>query len=83
MIIAIITMFIIALSSHYFKGFMKTIPFLIGLAFGYILSLCITWFGWADLVSFASFKTMEWYPDLVFLKWNSGDFSWSNIGQTV
>lgn len=82
-IIAILTMFVIAISSHYFKGFLKTIPFLIGLAFGYLLSLIVTWIGWADLVSFAPFQNMSWYPDLVFLKWRADDFSWSYVLQTI
>ena len=76
-------MLVIALTSHYFKGFLKTIPFLIGLAFGYILSLVVTWCGWADLVSFAPFNSMTWYPDVTFLKWNVDDFSWANVGRTV
>ena len=37
-LIAIFTMIVTAISSHYFKGFLKTIPFLIGLAAGYILA---------------------------------------------
>lgn len=82
-IIAVLTMFVIAVSSHYFKGFLKTIPFLIGLAFGYILSLIVTWIGWADLVSFEPFHHLSWYPDLVFLKWTGADFSWSYVLQTV
>lgn len=82
-IIAILTMIVIAVSSHYFKGFLKTIPFLIGLVFGYILSLLVTWFGWADLVSFEAFKNMSWYPDLVFLKWTAADFSWTYVLRTI
>lgn len=82
-IIAILTMIVIAVSSHYFKGFLKTIPFLIGLVFGYILSLLVTWFGWANLVSFEAFKNMSWYPDLVFLKWTAADFSWTYVLRTI
>lgn len=44
-LVAISVMLVVALSSHYFKGFLKTIPFLIGLLFGFvvcfILELCI------------------------------------------
>ena len=82
-VIAIIVMLIIAVSSHYFKGFLKTIPFLIGLACGYVLALIITAIGWASLVSFESFNQLQWYPDLTFLKWRTGDFSWSNVIQVV
>ena len=82
-VIAIIVMLIIAVSSHYFKGFLKTIPFLIGLACGYVLALIVTAIGWASLVSFESFNQLQWYPDLTFLKWQAGDFSWSNVIQVV
>ena len=36
LLVAIATMIVIALTSHYFKGFLKTIPFLIGLLFGFL-----------------------------------------------
>lgn len=82
-LVAIFTMLVIAVSSHYFKGFLKTIPFLIGLAAGYILALILTVTNVANLVSFEPFNHLQWYPDVTFLKWNSGDFSFSNLGQTV
>lgn len=46
--IAILTMLLIAVTSKFAKGFMKTIPFLIGLVFGYILCLGVELIGWAD-----------------------------------
>lgn len=81
-VVAISTMFVIAISSHYFKGFMKTIPFLIGLLFGYVFCLVLKLFG-VNIINFEAFKNMQWYPDVVFLKWNVGDFSWANVGKTV
>lgn len=84
-IIAILTMLVIAISSHYFKGFLKTIPFLIGLAFGYVLSLILTLTNIAPIIDFSVFdaSTWKWYPDLAFLHWDIGDFSWGNLAQTV
>jgi len=81
-IVAICTMFVVVVSSHYFKGFMKTIPFLFGLAFGYVFCLILKLFD-INIISFESFNNLHWYPEFTFLKWNSGDFSWSNLGQTV
>lgn len=26
---------------------------------------------------------MQWYPDLVFLQWHAGDFSWSNVLRVI
>lgn len=81
-IVAILVMFVVALSSHYFKGFMRTIPFLFGIGFGYILCLILKACG-IDIISFEAFNHMQWYPDLAFLKWSGADWSWSNFGQTI
>lgn len=80
--VAIATMIVIAVSSHYFKGFLKTIPFLIGLVFGYMVCLILDLCG-IDMINWAAFENIKWYPDLAFLHWRVGDFSWSNLGQTV
>ena len=81
--IAILTAIFIAISSHYFKGFWKTIPFLLGLAFGYILALIVTLVGWEGLIDTNAFSQMQWYPDFTFLNWRAGDFSWNNLGSTA
>ena len=80
--VAIATMIVIAISSHYFKGFLKTIPFLIGLVFGYVMCLILDLCG-VNMIDWSVFKSIQWYPDLAFLCWRAGDFSWSNLGQTV
>lgn len=80
--VAIATMIVIAVSSHYFKGFLKTIPFLIGLVFGYVVCLILDLCG-VDMINWAAFESIKWYPDLAFLHWRANDFSWSNLGQTV
>ena len=80
-LIAIATMLITAVVSHYGKGFMKNIPFLFGIIGGYIIALIFTWCG-IKIVDFSSFNNMQWYPDLTFLKWQSSDWSWANLGRT-
>lgn len=80
-LIAIVTMLITAIVSHYGKGFMKNIPFLFGIVGGYIVALIFTWCG-IKVVDFSSFNNMQWYPDLTFLKWQSSDWSWANLGRT-
>ena len=80
-LIAVATMLITAVVSHYGKGFMKNIPFLFGILGGYIISLIFTWCG-VKVVDFSSFNNMQWYPDLTFLKWQSSDWSWANLGRT-
>lgn len=83
--VAIATMLVIAISSHYFKGFLKTIPFLIGLAFGYVVSVILTITNISPLIDFSVFdpNTWQWYPELTFFKWHAGDFSWSNLIQVI
>ena len=80
--VAVATMIVIAISSHYFKGFLKTIPFLIGLVFGYVVCLILDLCG-VNIIDWSVFEHIKWYPDLAFLHWRSADFSWSNLGQTV
>lgn len=80
-LIAIATMLITAIVSHYGKGFIKNIPFLFGIVGGYIIALIFTWCG-IKVVDFSSFNNMQWYPDLTFLKWQSSDWSWANLGRT-
>lgn len=81
-LIAIITMIITAVVSHYGKGFMKNIPFLFGIIGGYIVALIFTWCG-VKIVDFTAFNNITWYPDLTFLKWQSSDWSWINLGKTA
>ena len=84
-IVAILTMAIVALTSHYFKGFWKTIPFLIGLLGGYVISVIITVTGIAPLIDFTVFKNMSVFsmPSFTFLQWKAGMFSWSMVSQVI
>ena len=71
--IAIITMLVIAIVSRYAKGFMRTIPFLIGLGVGYILCLVVELFGWTTFGIIDTWKEIEAIfkmPDFAFLQWN-------------
>lgn len=81
-LVAIATMIVVAVTSQYFRGFMKTIPFLFGIGFGYLLCLLLKAFG-IDIINFDAFNQMQWYPDLTCLKWSAADWSWSNFAQTI
>ena len=83
-LIAIFTMLVVAFTSHYFKGFWKTIPFLIGLLSGYVLSVILTVTGAAPLVDFSVFKNIRIVelPDFTFKYWNF-NFGWFEILQVV
>lgn len=66
--VALITMLGIALISHYAKGKLSTLPFLIGIIGGYIIALAVTGLGFAcnnpqmQLISFDAFNHIEWLP---------------------
>lgn len=84
-LVAVVTMLVIALSSHYFKGFAKTIPFLIGLLVGYGVAALLTVTGAAPLIDFSQFGNMHIInvPDFTFEHWSLDQLSWGMIGQTA
>ena len=80
--IAIITMLVVATTSKFAKGFMKTIPFLLGLLIGYILCLIVELVGWTNFGILATWKEIDGFfnvPDFAFLKWNFADFKASML----
>lgn len=86
-LIAITTMIITAIVSHYGKGFMKNIPFLFGIAGGYILTIIlqfsIPYFSNNPLISFSAFNNLQWYPDVPFIHPEYFIWDWGALGQTV
>lgn len=84
-IMALITMIIVALSSHYFKGFWRTIPFLIGLLGGYGIAAILTLTNVVQLIDFTLFKNLKVFslPDFTFLQISLSDVSWTLIGKII
>lgn len=81
-VIAILTMLLIAITSKFAKGFMKTIPFLLGLLFGYVLCLTVELIGWADFNIIGTWKELDSFfnmPEFAFLHWNFKDFEASML----
>lgn len=66
--IALVTMLGIALISHYAKGKLSTLPFLVGIIGGYLLALIVTGIGYVannpqmQLINFDIFNQMQWLP---------------------
>lgn len=81
--VALITMFTVALSSHYFKGFLKTIPFLIGIIVGYAVSGIITACGTARLIEFGTINSFFQLPDFSFLHYGENQLTWSMVLQVI
>lgn len=76
-------MFTVALSSHYFKGFLKTIPFLIGIIVGYAVSVVITACGTARLIEFGTIDSLFKLPDFSFLHYGENQLTWSMVLQVI
>ena len=69
--VALVTMISIALISHYAKGIMQILPFLIGLMIGYIYAIILTITGICDIVDFTIFNNISLFilPDFAFTHW--------------
>ena len=74
LICALITLFVVVLCSVYGKKLMKLIPFVIGIAAGYIAAVIFTLIGNATandalkLIDFSTFGNMQWIPELAFVE---------------
>ena len=69
--VALVTMISIALISHYAKGIMRILPFLIGLIIGYIYAIILTITGICNIVDFTIFNNISLFvlPDFAFTHW--------------
>lgn len=69
--VAFVTMFAIALISHYAKGIAKILPFLLGLLIGYAYACVITLTGVYQIIDFSVFNNLSVFcvPDFAFMHW--------------
>lgn len=76
-VVAFITAISIALISHYSKGVIKILPFLIGTLIGYIISIILTLIGVCDIVDFSIFNNIRLIqlPDFAFMHLEKIDFT--------
>ena len=83
-IVALFVMFVTAITAKYGKGFLKTIPFLVALAAGYIVCLILEIFR-VHLINFAAFENLTLFsaPKFAFLNANIAEFNWTWIPQLI
>lgn len=69
--VALVTMISIALFSHYAKGALRILPFLIGTLIGYIYAVILTITNIYPIISFDAFRDMPFFslPSFAFTKW--------------
>ncbi len=74
LVCALVTLLTVILCSVYGKKMVKMIPFILGIAAGYLLATIFTLIGtWADvpelvIINFSLFKDMSWVPDFAFIE---------------
>lgn len=80
-LVALATMVITALVMHYGKGIWVTLPFLCGVAGGYVIAIILTVLGIAPLVDFSLFTNMTLFikPDFAFMHVDFASFDWSTL----
>ena len=76
-IIALITMFSVAIISHYAKGIGKLLPFLFGTLIGYGVSVILTLTNICQLIDFSVFKNIGifYMPEFAFTKFTKVEFA--------
>lgn len=76
-IIALITMFSVAIISHYAKGIGKLLPFLFGTLIGYGVSVILTLTNICPLIDFSVFKNIGIFcmPEFAFTKFTEVGFA--------
>lgn len=83
--VAIVTALTVALCARYGTKMVRTLPFLIGLLVGYIVSFVLTLTGVAPLIDMS---TLTWQglfniPDFAFLHVNLMTFNWATLPQII
>ena len=75
--VAFVTMFAIAVISHYAKGMWQILPFLVGTLIGYVYAIILTLTGVYEIVDFSVFANLKIFnvPDFAFLHWTSVEFT--------
>ena len=78
-LVALFTAIVIAVTSHYAKGIMKILPFLLGTLAGYACAIGLTLAGVCRIIDFSIFQNMKLFsiPDVAWMHWNS--VNWSQI----
>ena len=80
----VLTMIIAACISHYGKGFIRNLPFLVSMLIVYGISCLLTICG-VPLVNFAAFNNMRiiQLPDFAFLHYDFANFNWGLLPQIL
>lgn len=80
MVVAVLTVIIVGIIAIRGKGFLKIIPFLIGIIAGYVIALALNWIGDTRLIDFTELRNVikdpkQWFalPRFIFLGWKDAE----------
>ena len=86
LVCGLVTLFATIAASVYGKKMAKMIPFIIGIAAGYVVATIFTVIGTITdnsallVIDFSKFNNIQWVPDFTFLTAFSGNYDFGNIG---
>ena len=86
LVCGLVTLFATIIVSVYAKGFLKMIPFIIGILAGYAVAAFFTGLGFAanndalKVIDFGKFAHMEWLPKFTFIEAFNGFKDFENAG---
>lgn len=80
--LGLLTLLFTAVYSHYGKGMVPTLAFLLGICSTYLICILLTYVG-IPLVDFSQFDKLFAIPDFAFLHLNFADFDWSTLPQII
>ena len=80
-LVALFTLLITAFVSHYGKGFLKTLSFLVGLISGFILAVVLEFSHAYDFDIASHYTNIKWFnpDDFAFMRWKDSPFSWDQL----
>ena len=88
-VVACVTVLLVAFIAIKGKGFLKIIPFLLGIIGGYLVALSLNWIGEPNLFDFTKLGEVvsnpkEWFalPSLILLGWKEETNIFANISMT-
>lgn len=74
LVCGLVTLFVVIICSLYGKKMISMIPFIMGILAGYLVATIFTVIGIAtenpalQIIDFAKFQNIQWYPDFTFIK---------------
>ena len=74
LVCGLVTLFVVIICSLYGKKMISMIPFIMGILAGYLVATIFTVIGIAtqnpalQIIDFAKFQNIQWYPDFAFIK---------------